>query len=174
MSEKAYYLIELFEDGVKGAWEKLMADALEKADFVEFAAPTIQVLEGFKWRKWQWQPPTSLVSSLVQKYESRWKYQADQKSETIFYRFRLTPEMVAFVQSEPLVAWHGGNELPEDPAFYRDDSPILWTISHEQFAYVWLTAAEAQVWQDTEFIMGMRSFYRIENRRSPTKRPLTP
>jgi hypothetical protein len=171
MSDNAYYLVELFDKRAEVAWDELLAFALERANFLEFAAPRCTVITGFRLQKWQWKPPAPLQPFLVNRYESYWKYQVRQKNKTLYYRFRLTPEMATYVLGQPLEIWGVANDLPEDPAFYRDELPILWTISHEQFAYVWLNPAEAQSWREAGFANGIRTFTQTDNRHPPTKRP---
>ena len=171
MSEKAYYFVELIGDRAEAAWDELVTYALGRANFFEVTAPKWTEISGWRLKKRQWQLPAHLAPYLVQQYESNWVYQARQRKLMTYYRFRLTPEMVDFVQAEPLWAWNMASGLPEDPAFYQDEAAILWTISHEQYAFVWLTPDEAQAWREAGFAEGIRDFSQIENRQPPTKRP---
>ena len=171
MSDQSYYLFELFGDQAEDVWQALLASALQEADFVEFAAPVVTEISGFRLKKRQWQPSDELLSDLVEQYESQWKYQVKQRSTTTIYRFRLTPTLASFIQSAPLWAWGVENHLPEDPAFYFAEHPFLWTISHEQYVFAWLTPAELATWQASELAPYIRGFTKIDNRELPTKRP---
>lgn len=52
------------------------------------------------------------------------------------FLFHLAPEIQEFLRNcESLTSWGIANNFPEDPAFYRKDQLILWTISHENMVY---------------------------------------
>lgn len=139
-----YYLEDLTnDDGRK--WKRLLEYALHRGDTVEFTVPT---------KEEEWSPRLEpLLPFLVERWSSHWRWQAKQKQVQTFLRFSLVPSVEAL-----LCTPHTLQEtlfmqpaFPEDPAFYVNGQAILWTISHEVWAYLLLTEEEAKNWRAQGF-----------------------
>lgn len=111
-------------------WEGLLQYVLSKANFVEFV-----IGRGF---------PSSLEafrSSLVRFSSSRWRWGSRQLGPTTYARLALSDGLKGFILQRPTLD-HWLVDL-EDPTFYIDDQVLMWTISHENLAFVWLSTDEA-------------------------------
>jgi hypothetical protein len=138
---RAYYLQELLSLP-SDAWQTLLDFGLSRARQVEFA------LDGRTL-------PASLQAfsaSLLEQFSSRMRWQARQIGYTTFARFQLGPELSAYLKSVPrLGGWM--DERPQDPTLYRDEEKILWTISHDEMAFVCLSEREAARFNERGFTL---------------------
>lgn len=141
-----YYMEDLTnEDGTK--WRHLLDYALSCAECVEFTVPVDE-------RRW----PTRLeplFPFLLERFTSHWRWQGRQHRKSTFLRFRITPEVVGLLRSVPTLqdTLFLTPAFPEDPAFYRHGRAILWTITHEVWAFLLLTEQEARAWREKGFVL---------------------
>lgn len=129
----SYYVQEL-NNAPAGLWSQALDFALPHADRVEFAVSKTPA-------RW----PRTLKpfgASLHETFTSRWRWQACEIGSTTFAWFHLTPEIVGYLRSLPNLGYWLG-DYPEDPALYRQERAVLWTISHERLLFLWLTPDEA-------------------------------
>ncbi|VAW31087.1 hypothetical protein MNBD_CHLOROFLEXI01-4768 [hydrothermal vent metagenome] len=133
-----YYVVELFQQKEpEECWQSLLEYAflVAEVDLVEFAVSG-------KDSKYPEQLK-SFSSLLVTQFSSRWKWFSKQIGYTTFFQFRLNQDLFNFICTIPqLDAWSGN--FPEDPTFYRKNTPILWSISHDGIAFILLTEQEAK------------------------------
>ncbi len=116
----------------KEKWTTLLSFVLRKADVVEFiirdAKRLPPVLEPFS-------------SSLIKLFSAYWKYGSRRRHPVTYARFALSNELKNFLLGYPIGKWWG--EYPEDPAFYKGDMLLMWTIAHEYMTFVRLSDSEA-------------------------------
>lgn len=112
-------------------WENLLQYILSKANFVEFVVKNNDILSSLE----------ILRSSLVKVFSSRWRWGSKQLGSTTYARFTLSDRLREYILQRPTLG-HWLIDL-EDPAFYIDEQVIMWTISHESLAFVWLSTDEA-------------------------------
>lgn len=127
-------------------WSDLVDWALARADTLEVAAPRAVWLTGTPPVRdvLQWQPEPALQPALRAVYNSTLRWATEQAAPTRFFRMALTPEVMAFVRNAPgLHGWQMLNNLPEDPTFLRGEDVLLWTVRHEGFVWLRLSAEEA-------------------------------
>lgn len=112
-------------------WEGLLQYVLSKANFVEFVIRNRNL------------PPTleTFRSSLVKVFSSRWRWGSRQLGSTTYARLALSDGLKRYILQRPTLD-HWLMDL-EDPTFYIDEQVIMWTISHEDLAFVWLSTDEA-------------------------------
>ncbi|MCS7227296.1 MAG: hypothetical protein NZ821_09930, partial [Gloeomargarita sp. SKYB31] len=73
---------------------------------------------------------------------SQWRWGSKQIGSTTYARFTLTDRLKEYILKRPTLG-HWLIDL-EDPVFYIDEQVIMWTISHENLAFVWLSTDEAK------------------------------
>jgi len=154
-----HYYVQEMNDAPVELWSQALDFALARADTVEFVVDRAQ-------KRW----PSTLKpfsAILSETFSSRWRWQARQLGSTTFARFPLTTEVASYLRSLPNVGYWLG-DYPEDPALYHQDVAVLWTISHERLAFLWLTQEEATTLNAAGFTLSPTG-----NDLSPTRRPLT-
>lgn len=112
-------------------WKNLLQYVLNKANFVEFVVKNqdfLYSLEIFR-------------SSLVKVFSSQWRWGSKQLGSTTYARFTLSDRLREYILQRPTLG-HWLIDL-EDPTFYIDGQVIMWTISHENLAFVWFSTDEA-------------------------------
>lgn len=110
-------------------WKDLLQYVLSKANFVEFVVKNQDILSSEVFR-----------SSLVKVFSSQWRWGSKQLGSTIYARFALSDRLREYILQRPTLG-HWLIDL-EDPAFYMDEQVIMWTISHENLAFAWLSTDE--------------------------------
>lgn len=129
----AHYYVQEMNDAPEALWTQALDFLLANADTVEFAVNKSQA---------RWPNTLKPFSPLVREtFSSRWRWQARQLGSTTFARFPLTGEMITYLRSLPNIGYWLG-DYPEDPALYRQDIAVLWTISHERLLFMWLMPEE--------------------------------
>jgi len=127
------YYSELVGDTGK-QWQTLLDFGLARADTVEFAVPVNVKL----WPA-ALQP---LASFLIQRTTSRTCWGNQQITSTTYLRYNICLEVELFLRSQNrLVDWLFN--MPQDPTFYQHEVQVLWTISHEELAFLQITPQEA-------------------------------
>jgi len=155
----AHYYVQEMNAAPVALWPQALDFALPRADTVEFVVDRAQ-------KRWPdtLKPFSALLSET---FASRWRWQVRQLGSTTFARFPLTAEMAAYLRSLPKVDCWLAN-YPEDPALYSEGIATLWTTSHEQLVFLWLTQEEAITLNAAGFTLN-----RTGNDLPPTRRPLT-
>jgi len=142
------------DDSVPTRWQVLMEFAMSRADTVKFSAPVYRRIVNRKWDQLllgQLATDSRLdrlnsANEPLEWQENRWcvpetmsqflKSSFIKDDGTHCFLFHLAPEIQEFLRNcESLTSWGIANNLPEDPAFYRKEQQILWTISHENMVY---------------------------------------
>ncbi len=134
MNQKKYYDQELTHEDSR-VWHTILGYSLETANYVEFVVSKSIT-------KW---PPQllSLLPFMTSVFTSRWRWEEKKRFGSVFVRFKLSAELRSYLQSvERLEEWVFLH--PEDPALYLNDTPILWTISHDSLPFILLSNQEAQ------------------------------
>ena len=151
--DKAYYVQEILHLKPE-LWPQLLNITLPKADVIEFVADkdSQKSLKPF-------------LSYLTDEFSSRWRWQCKQFGDTNFFRFSLTPDLINYLLTVPkLDDWI--DNYPEDPALYKDDEALLWTISHDGVVFVLLTEKELHKLNASGF-----SLEKVDRSNPPTIRP---
>jgi hypothetical protein len=142
--KRMYYLEDLSnEDGTK--WTRLLEYAFRHSDSVEFTVPM---------NEQQWSPRLKpLLPFLTERYTSHWRWQAKQKKAQTFLRFPLVPTVEALLRIPQTLqdTLFLQPPFPEDPTFYSNGQALLWTITHEVWAYLLLTEEEAEIYRAQGF-----------------------
>ncbi|MFN3741101.1 MAG: hypothetical protein ACK4VW_00330 [Anaerolineales bacterium] len=112
-------------------WEGLLQYVLNKANFVELVIGGEDLPPSLK----------PFRSSLVKLFSSRWRWGSRQLGSTTYARLALSDGLKRYILERPTLG-HWLRDL-EDPTFYIDEQVIMWTISHENLAFVWLSTDEA-------------------------------
>lgn len=111
-------------------WKNLLQYVLSKANFVEFVVKNQGILSSLE----------IFRPSLVKVFLSQWRWGSKQLGSTTYARFALSDRLREYILQRPTLG-HWLIDL-EDPAFYMDEQVIMWTISHENLAFVWLSTDE--------------------------------
>lgn len=123
---KTQFFFQEFVHVSSEKWRELLSYVLNKANAVEFVIKSRDELhpslEPFRF-------------SLIKTTASRWRWGAKQPGTTFYARFALSDALKEYLLKPPTLGeW--SCDLPEDPSLYVDDEVIMWTISHEQLAFV--------------------------------------
>lgn len=138
---KSYYVIELLHHP-DDYWHKLLDYVSQTANLVEFAVSGKERML-----------PTQLKpfsASLIAKFSSQWKWFAKQWGSTTFFQFSLSKELYTYIRTLPKLDDWTGN-YPEDPTFYSENQPMLWTMSHDGLAFILLSTDEANQFREQGF-----------------------
>jgi hypothetical protein len=161
MDQERHYYLEDLSDDDGSRWPSLVQYALETSEILELAARPGS-------RRKLRSALAALTPFLVEEFRSRWRWQCKQFFSTTFLRFRIATEVTGFIRRLPtLYHW---NKLPvEDPSFYQGETAVLWTISHESYAFVFLNPSEVARFQREGF-----DFLRSPGDEPPTRRNSSP
>lgn len=111
-------------------WSRLLDFELDRADGFECTIPYTYVAIDI-WRTPLWPPQLEgLRADMLDRYATfvRGDAVSDQAAQVI--RFRLTARVARFIRSvRTLEGWSWKHGLPEDPAFFQADTPLLATES---------------------------------------------
>lgn len=124
------FFVQDFTNFPEQKWKNLLQYVLSKANFVEFVVQNKDILSSIE----------ALRSSLVKIFSSRWRWGSKQLGSTTYARFVLTDGVKEYILQRPTLG-HWLMDL-EDPTFYIDEQVIMWTISHENLAFVWFSPDE--------------------------------
>ena len=116
----------------KRKWTTLLLHALRKGNIVEFIIKDTKSL------------PSSLEPfrpNLIKVFSVYWKYGLKRRRPVAYARFSLSDELKNFLMSRTIGKW--GEGYPADPAIYKDNVVLLWTIAHDYMAFVRLSDGEA-------------------------------
>lgn len=111
-------------------WKNLLQYVMSKANFVEFVVKNQGILSS----------PEIFRPNLVKVFSSQWRWGSKQLGSTTYARFALANRLREYILQRPTLG-HWLIDL-EDPTFYMDEQVIMWTISHENLAFVWLSTDE--------------------------------
>ncbi len=128
------YLIENITDP---KWMFLLDWVYTKAHYFVIAKDPDKVRTSF-FRKEKIYPKKldQIKSSLVDEYDSKERWHTRQIFSTHFYRYKLDDKVWKYIKSKPSLNMWLSPE-PEDPSFYdKTKNPILETISHELYAFI--------------------------------------
>jgi hypothetical protein len=90
-----------------------------------------------------------------ERFTSRWRWQQKQGTQSVFVRLSLQPEVISYLFSAPrLTDWLFNR--PEDPALYQGDKALLWTISHEGFAFIRLNEELSGGYRHQGFVLDVK------------------
>lgn len=128
--EQRKFFVQDFTHLPAQKWENILQYILSKANFVEFVVKKQDILSSEIFR-----------SSLVKVFSSRWRWGSKQLGYATYARFALSDRLREYILQRPTLG-HWLIDL-EDPTFYIDEQVIMWTISHENLAFVWLSTDEA-------------------------------
>jgi hypothetical protein len=82
---------------------------------------------------------------LVEEYDSKERWHCKQFFSSHFYKFRIDKKVWKLLENETLLDLYLNKGI-EDPSFFDiNDNPILETISHEDYAFVFLENKEVQM-----------------------------
>lgn len=144
----------LREDQLASIWEILAAEALEQADaleLIEYCWTAILVdVDGEApddpnrpepddpvWILWE-----ALNPFRVRRYRTRFKYGFRQLTNSVYVRFELDADLKSRLRPHLERLFHDYWYRWEDPIFYRDEHPLLYGVSHEQYIYYVLPEAD--------------------------------
>lgn len=135
MIEEEFYYQEfghMSPEEQKEKWTTLLLYVLRKGDIVEFVIKDAKSL------------PSSLEPfrpNLIRVFSMYWRYGSKRRHPVTYARFTLSDELKNFLLDRTIGKW--GEEYPEDPAIYKGDALLMWTIAHEYMAFVRLSDSEA-------------------------------
>ncbi|MBN1533333.1 MAG: hypothetical protein JXA20_11765 [Spirochaetes bacterium] len=90
-----------------------------------------------------------IAGSLLERRTSRERWHHRQLCRTDYYAFRLDASVWRYVRvPRELHDWGPWEGYPEDPCFYRGELPLVETISHEGYCYVFLDRQGARRFRD--------------------------
>jgi len=144
--KRKYYLEDLTNEGGM-RWFRLLDYAISHSDTVEFTVPMDES---------KWSPRLKpLLPFLTERFASHWRWQAKQRRMQTFLRFPLLSMVEELLRTPQTLQDTRFMQppFPEDPAFYANGQCILWTISHEVWAFPLLTEEEAEAWRVQGFTL---------------------
>ncbi len=111
-------------------WRMLLGFALQTADRFECAIPYPYVALSLERAPLWPRGLNAFRGQLIDRHVNHVRWDRLQPYPTQYVRFRLTPELRRYVQGiGPLDNWLWANDVPEDPAFYVGEEPLLMADS---------------------------------------------
>jgi hypothetical protein len=152
---RRYYQEDLSSDNGK-RWSQMLASVIRKANYMEFRSDYAETKDSIKEgveRAEAHIKHLGLSRQLACIYSSLVIYQKEYVWYSILVRLRLSAELKKKVSSyqtlEDLVIRSDDDIF--DPAFYFNDTPLLWTVTSMSFANLLLNDLDKQSWQESGF-----------------------
>ena len=138
-----YYLLE---HPTPAQWAALQDWALARAQMLEVMRYDVRGPIPKPLRPFQ--------AQLIDVFVTCYYWDAPQIRSARFFRLALNDALRTFVRTRAgLSDWEEFSLPVTDPAFYQDDIPILWTITHEGYAFLWLDDEEAAAFRAQGFVL---------------------
>lgn len=135
MMEEEFYCQEfgyMSPEEHKEKWTTLLLYVFRKGDIVEFTIKNAKSL------------PSSLEPfrpNLIRVFSMYWRWESKRRRPVTYAHFTLSDELKNFLLNRTIGKW--GEGYPEDPAIYKGNTLLMWTIAHEYMAFVRLSDSEA-------------------------------
>jgi len=142
MAKKAYFIENINEE----KWRFLINWVMKKAFYFVVVKEPDRIKTGFFKTKRGYPKDLKLLKDLlVEEYDSKERWHCKQFFSSHFYKFRIDKKVWKFLENETPLDLYLKKGI-EDPSFFDiNDNPILETISHEEYAFVFLENKEVQM-----------------------------
>jgi len=142
MAKKAYFIENINEE----KWRFLINWVRKKAFYFVVVKEPDRIKTGFFKTERVYPKDLELLKDLlVEEYDSKERWHRKQFFSSHFYKFRIDKKVWKLLENETLLNLYLNKGI-EDPSFFDiNDNPILETISHEDYAFVFLENKEVQM-----------------------------